>query len=137
MRACDYMTFERSPAVARLARIEALLRAESLTVLQLSERLHVSKKTAQTYKQHLAPHLYIARWDTSRPGQPAPAFAWGQRKDAKRPVPMTAKEKGAAYRKRLRQKRPEAWIAKANRERAARLRPRRDALVAAFFGAAA
>ncbi len=137
MRACDYMTFRRAPAVAKIARIEALLRAEALTVLQLAERLHVTKKTAMTYMQHLRPQLHIACWDTSRPGTPAPAYAWGEGKDAKRPRAKTDRENSANYRRRLREERPEAWIAKANRERAARLRPRRDTLVAAFFGGAA
>jgi len=131
------MTFRRKNAVDKIAKIEALLRAEPMTVKQIAEKLHISKKTSHVYNQHLRPLLHIAKWSRELTGPPAPMFAWGPGKDAKRPRAMTGVEKTKAYRKRLRTERPEAWMDKVNKERAARLKPYRSPLDAAFFGAGA
>ena len=96
-------TFEKSPAMARV--ITALQKAPA-TQQQLEDLCFVSRAHARTILIHLrdTQQIHICKWQRRTSGKPTPTYAWGNRKDAPRPVPMSDAKKHKAHRARMRER---------------------------------
>jgi hypothetical protein len=130
------MTFTKRPALERLARIEAMLTERPHSIHELADKLHCAKKTAILYVNHLKPQIHVAKWQRNPDGGPTPLWAWGKQRDACRPKKYTRADRNRRYADRKRRDVEMALDARA-RALSRALQPRRDAMVAAFFGAAA
>lgn len=124
-------------------RIEAALKESRATVEELAARAGCSECSVRRFIKARRATVHIARFLPAVEVRTVTAiWAWGEGKDAARPVPLTSEEERARYKRRLERERPEEL----DRQRAkARLRAakragrlvRRDPLVAALFGNAA
>lgn len=93
------MTFSRPAALAKLARIRALLEARPMTVRELADAVPLSKRYAQEYLNHLMSQhqVYIKRWvrDVAYSDRmyPRPVYAMGDRANAPAPKPLTSDQR--------------------------------------------
>jgi predicted ArsR family transcriptional regulator len=124
------LTFTTAPARLRLARIKEVLQHECLTAAQLAAEVHISKRWVLPYITHLhdAGEIYIKDWAVLGMGQPAAQYALGNLPDKPRPKPKTAKQRGRAYRKRIRAdvERHHAQLVQRKAKRLAESAPRPD-----------
>lgn len=132
------MAYPLSPALA--AARERLQRGERLTARDVWESdAHICRSAAHVTltRWHAQGLTHIAEWRRySSNGQPAPVYAWGKRKDAPRPKPISKAESIL----RWRAAHPYLFAAQLNRMKARRLAarpPRLDPLMAALMGAQA
>lgn len=126
-------TFRYAPAADRMARILELL-AKPHTRQQLAAATHIGVRGVQSYLTKLMAEeprrIYVHDWQRNSPGSPSAIYKLGNRRDKPKPAAVSGAE-----RSRRRRRNPEEAIRQMKQQRLARHRPRRDKLVAAFFGA--
>lgn len=113
------MSFVSLAAQQRIAEIERVLTDEPTTTVQLCQHLGITRKTLQPYMKWLRPQMHVEDWAENTAGMGVTwlrRWAWGAGDDAAMPKPKVVEPRGAEF---------------------GTLRPRRDPLVAAFFGAPA
>ena len=127
-------TFAKQATQIRMARLLELLKTPH-TRAELSEALACSIRTTQVYLAALLgeKRIHIADWRRNSPGEPSPIYLLGNEPHKHRPRKFTQAQRIDRYR----QNHPEVEFNATMRKRLARAVPRRDPLVAAFFGGAA
>lgn len=116
----------------RLPRVIDLLHIQALTAPELAKKVYCTERSAQQMinKLRLKGTVYIQEWRRSGNVMVA-VYRYGIGTDAVKPPPLSAVERLRRHRAR------ESLNDKAfrlARERGKRLKPRRDPLVAAFYG---
>ena len=127
-------TLEKAASNAKMMRMLELLETPR-SAIELAESLACAKRTANAYLAMLRAvkgTVRIGGWRRNAYGEPSPLYVLGSTPDAERPRAYTDRQKHARYIKRH----PEAAVNSMMRKRAARAKPKRDALTAALFGAA-
>lgn len=83
--------FTSTRAKLRIERILSLLAVETLSVMQIGERLHAAKSSVNHYIKHLRAErlIYVADYVEAGGQRPVAAFAKGDKKDA--PFPKKSK----------------------------------------------
>lgn len=126
--------FRYASTAARIDRILELLKTP-MTQPQLAVAAGMSERTAKCYVAHLLnerpKRIHVHDWLPNSPGSPTMVLIAGRGPNKPKPKPMTA-----SARSLKRRECPEACFDQMMAQRAARLAPRRDPLVAAMFGAA-
>lgn len=123
----------------RIAVIKDVLRDRALTLPEVAGRIHLHLECTRRYLRHLheAHVIYVAGWREARTTRLTriPAYRIGAKKDTAKPAKLTAAQRTAGYRARVRSDadRLDLYLAKA---RAQKRKPARDPMVAALFGAA-
>lgn len=122
---------------ASLRKIQAILRElqEPKNRVDLARSIGLSVRATQSYIKMLLAEkkrrIYIFDWHRqTNGGSPTAIYKTGNRRDKRRPVVLTARE-----RSRERLKDPEYAIKQLNYRRLKRLRLTRDPLTSALFGA--
>lgn len=126
--------FRYTSSLSKIDRILAALdkprdRTELAGMVGLSVRATTSYLSALLDESER--RLHIHDWRRNSPGSPTPLYLAGAGKDKRKPRPMTGAERA-----RKRRACPELAIDQIQRKRLARIKPRRDPLAAALFGAA-
>jgi hypothetical protein len=126
------MSFTKSLAVARIERIQHLLRGQHLTVYELADGVCLSPAATRIYIAHLRRErqLFIAGWRLPETGicrRWQPLFAWGDGKDAKKPPTDQASYQRRIYAERKKRD-PEAHDLYRARQNANRRKVRPDPL---------
>ncbi|MEM5371337.1 hypothetical protein V4C53_35630 [Paraburkholderia azotifigens] len=124
-------------------RIRAELQKEPGTLEEIAKRVSLSNSTVQRFMKQFRAEMHIRAYrPRNGAGYRAAVWAWGVRKDAKRPEAMTKKEAGARYYRNVKLHRPDMMARILARhkiryaEKVGKL-VRRDPLTAAFYGEAA
>ena len=127
-------TFERGTSRQRADKILQAL-AQPRTRHELTGLVHASLPTVQIYLSALlaAKAIHITDWRRNSPGSPTPVYLAGRGVNKARPKVKSPAERARSYR----QRNPERVIADIERLRLARMKPRRDSLTSALYGAAA
>lgn len=127
-------TFRRQASQAKMDRMLELLTAP-MTRAELAERMHISVRSVQSYLKALLAEstrrIYVHDWRPNSPGSPSAVYLCGNRPDKRRPRRMTAAECS-----RKRRNDADVAIDHIQRQRLKRIKPKRDAMTSAFFGAA-
>ena len=93
------------------ARMESGEQMDSFAVWKASETGTYQWAYATLSRWHKAELIHIAKWiRRENGGMPRPVFAWGKKKDAPKPRPMSETEKASRYREKMRAD-PERWSA--------------------------
>lgn len=135
------MTLDHPMSERRVAAIITVLCDQALTVRDLAVQVFLSPEQARRYvvQLHASGVLRIARWATQSSGRatrlPVYAYKDGAGRDAKRPAQLSGAQRQARHIARVRSDADRYDTHKA-RNRARKLKPARDPLVAAMFGAA-
>ena len=124
--------FTRDAAKIRMERMLALLEVP-MTRGELAQRLSCTVRTAQVYLAmlHEARRIHVHGWRPNHPGSPSALYLVGDKPDKRKPKPLNNHHKAKLYRERN----PEKCLQATLKKRADRAKPKRDPLVAAFFGA--
>lgn len=127
-------TFSYGPSIARMDIVLKCLE-QPRTRRELAEMTSVGVRAIQSYLSTLMAEtprrIHVCDWRKNTPGSPSAVYRVGNKPDKARPPAET----GAA-RARKRRKDAEYVIDNIYRQRAARIKPRRDAMTTALFGAA-
>lgn len=127
-------TFRYSPSMTRMDRILALLKKPH-TRQELAEASGIGVRGVQSYLTALMGQtprpIHVHDWRRNSPGSPSAVYLCGNRPDKRRPRRMTAAE-----RSRKRRNDADVAIDHIQRQRLKRIKPKRDAMTSAFFGAA-
>lgn len=96
-------TFEKSHA---LDRVIAALQKAPATQKELEQSCFVSQAHIRNVLIYLRKEkrIHISQWRRNTSGKPTPTYAIGSRRDAPRPIRLSAAEKHKAYRSRMREK---------------------------------
>lgn len=113
------MNFTSPAAEANIRAIERALTTQALSRTALAAAVGLGRSTTGVYIQHLRPRLHVARHDWDDSTTPIPLYAWGVGPDADPP-----------------RRREDVVVADKPAVVYGNLRPRRDPMTAAFFGAA-
>lgn len=121
------MTFTSDLALRRIEMIQHLLRREDLTVHELCDGIHMTKRWTYAYLAYL--HgiglIHISAYRTMIRADGGlvhtPLYAWGRAQDAQKPTPLTPAERAWRYRNH-----PELAEFRAARKRALKKKPQRD-----------
>jgi hypothetical protein len=137
------LTFTREASMIRIARILALLEEKPRTTDELAAALPCNKRTATVYVQALRGYGPIKRqvhtgaWrrEPHTPQCPlSPVIHLGDLPDVPPPEKPTRAEVERRYRERVKRERPDRYMQMLAYARARSIKPRRDPMVAAFFG---
>lgn len=126
--------FRYSHSAARMERILELLQMPH-TRQELAEAAHIGVRGVQCYLTALMAEtprrIHVHDWRINSPGSPSAIYLVGDHKDKRKPRAKTNAE-------RMRKRRADADVAidHIQRQRLARIKPRRDAMTSALFGAA-
>lgn len=127
-------TFRYTHSAARMERILELLKTPH-TRQELAEASHIGVRGVQSYLAALMAEnprrIHVHDWRPNSPGSPSAVYLVGNKRDKKKPRAMTPGE-----RSNKRRRDPDVAIDNIQRLRLARIKPRRDAMVAALFGQA-
>ena len=126
-------TFARSSSQTKRDRLLALLKAGG-TAAQLGANLGLQKNAVLRYIEAArrdGVKIRVSVWSPNSPGSPSPVYKLGARPDASKPAPVPLVE-----RKRRHRAKDGVAEAEAMAKRAKRLKPWRDPMTAALFGAA-
>lgn len=133
------MKTEHPMTVRRTAAITAVLRDQALTIRDLAARVFLEYEQTRRYVAHLHAHgtVHIARWTVQATGRETrlPVYKLGAGRDAPRPARLTGTQRQANHILRIRDD-ADLYDRHKARSRARKLKPGRDPLVAALFGAA-
>lgn len=137
------LTFTRDASMIRIGRILALLEEKPHTTDELAAALYCNKRTATTYVQALRGYGPIKRqvhtggWkrEADTPSCPlSPVIHLGDLPDVPAPAPPTRAAAARAYRAQVKRERPDRYMQMLNYARGRNIKPRRDPMIAAFFG---
>lgn len=130
----NHYAFRYTTSQQKMGRMLELLQAPH-TRAELAEAMGLSTRAVQCYLAALLAEterrIHIHAWRKNSPGSPSAVYLAGAGKDRKKPKAETVAE-----RSRRRRKDPDFSIDAMQRNRLGRMKPRRDPLVTALFGAA-
>lgn len=122
---------QRADGEARLSQFEELLRSGAFTVVEIAQRLHISRSLVDyRLNGRLRECVRVASHDFNKhaAGRPAARWTWGEGADAAiPPLPRKARAPTPTVD-------TEAWMDRRARQIAAATRPFRDPMTSAFFG---
>lgn len=128
-------TFKTPRAQANIEKIRQkfLLSPEDMEVSEVAALLFMTERNVSQYVEYLRgiQRLHVGSWRRRTSWGPVRKYRWGPGKDAPRPEPYTKAELS----KRHRKANPERAVDKLMQTRKSRLKPQRDPLTSALFGA--
>ncbi|MGK5049503.1 hypothetical protein ACQ4WP_26945 [Janthinobacterium sp. GB4P2] len=133
------MTPTHPMTVRRTAAITAALRDQALTIRDLAARVFLEYEQTRRYVAHLHADgtVHIARWTVQTAGRETrlAVYKLGAGRDAPRPARLTGTQRQANHILRIRDD-ADLYDRHKARSRARKLKPARDPMVSALFGAA-
>lgn len=120
------MKFTSKPSLARIERIQQVLRGRAMTYAEVAAEIHMADTSTLIYINHLRSIycIYIEDWRRQNRYY-VPLFRWGDEPDAEKPPNMTSTERARVLQEKLKADPVEHEIALARR-RAKKFKPQRD-----------